>query len=444
MKTIWNETTVIPGRNPLPGNKRVEVAVIGAGLCGVLTAHYLKEQGNHVAVLEASRIGSGQTAGTTAKITSQHNVIYQKLIRTMGKEYASQYAKANQQAIEEYAKLIKKYHIECHFEKKEAYLFSVSESEVLRREADCAVKCGIPAAFERETELPFPIHGAVRFPEQAQFHPLEFLSAVSAGLTIYERTKVKEVKGHDVITDRGVVRADKIVFACHYPFVNIPGFYFLKMYQEKSYVMELGPVKPLEGMYLGIDKNSYSFRSAGDKLLLGHGNHRTGKKIEKNPYGELSRLGTHFYPDAKEYGRWSAEDCMSVDSVPYIGQFSSVTPDWYVATGFGKWGMSTSMAAAKIIAAEIAGKHLPWSDVFSPQRFRVRAAAASMISHAGWSMDGLVKGALPGAPRCPHLGCRLVYNRADGCYECPCHGSQFDKNGKICAGPAQVNIPFID
>ena len=279
MKSIWTETTKIPGRNPLPGNKKTEVAVIGAGLFGILAACYLKEQGKEVIVLEADRIGSGQSGYTTAKITSQHNLIYEKLVNTMGEKYASSYAMANQQAIEDYKKLIKKRRIACHFEEKDAYLFSVNESEILRREADCAARCGLPATFVRETELPFPVHGAVRFTGQAQFHPLEFIEALSGDLTVYERTKVREVKGHEIMTDRGVVRADHIVFACHYPFVNIPGFYFLRLYQEKSYVMALGPVKELEGMYLGIDKNSYSFRSAGDTLLLGHGSHRTEESL---------------------------------------------------------------------------------------------------------------------------------------------------------------------
>lgn len=444
MKSIWTETTKIPGRNPLPGNRKTEVVVIGAGLFGILAAYFLKEQGREVIVLEADRIGSGQTGFTTAKITSQHNLIYQKLTKTMGGEYASMYAAANQKAIKEYERLIRRLHIDCHFEKKNAYLFSVTESEVLRREAECAVKYHIPAEFVRETELPFAVYGALKFPDQAQFHPLRFIEALSGELTVYERTRVKEVKGHTVITDRGTVWADKVVFACHYPFVNIPGFYFLRMYQEKSYVMALGPVKELEGMYLGIDQNSYSFRSAGDTLLLGHGSGRTGKKRKASPYEEMKAFKDHFYPEAMVRGRWSAEDCMSLDGVPYIGRFSGVLDYWYVATGFGKWGMTTSMAAARIIAAQIGGKRTPYDDVFSPQRFRPKAAAASFLSHAAWSAAGLTKGALPGVRRCPHLGCRLVYNRADGRYECPCHGSQFEQNGKLCCGPAQESIPFID
>lgn len=444
MKSIWTETTTMPRRNPLPGNCRTDTAVIGGGLAGVLTAHYLKEQGREVIVLEANRVGSGQSGYTTAKITSQHNLIYQKLVKTAGKEYAIPYAAANQSSILEYEKLIRRKHVDCEFERKAAYLFSLKSAHALKKEAEFAAMCGIPAEFLRETELPFPVAGAVRFPDQAQFHPLKFIEAISKDLTIYERTLVKAVKGHSIITDRGVVHADHVVFACHYPFVNVPGFYFLRMFQEKSYVLGLGPVKPLSGMYLGIDKDSYSLRSAGDTLLLGHGSHRTGKVLTKNPYEEMKRFQKRFYPDAKERGRWSAEDCMSVDGIPFIGRFSALRPDWYIASGFGKWGMTTSMVAARMIAAQIGGRKTPFDEMFTPARLRLRLAMSSFPAHAAKSAGGLLNGILPDVSRCPHMGCRLVYNKADGRYECPCHGSQFDQSGKLCCGPAQESLPFID
>ncbi|MEY8355896.1 FAD-dependent oxidoreductase [Lachnospiraceae bacterium 54-53] len=444
MKSIWTESAVIPRRNPLGGNKRTEVVVIGAGMAGLLTAFYLQRHGLHVVVLEANRIGSGQTGFTAAKITSQHNLIYRKLERTVGEETARLYGKANQLAVEEYGKLIKRYSIQCHYEETDAYLYSVQESEVLLREAECAARLGLPASFVSETGLPFPVHGAVRFTRQAQFHPLEFLRDISAELTVYERTRVTKVQGHEVVTDKGVVKAEKVVFACHYPFVNIPGFYFAKMYQEKSYVLELEPAASLRGMYLGIDSRAYSFRNAGDKLLLGYGSHRTGKEPKENPFTVMKRTGEHLFPEAEETGRWSAQDCMTLDGIPYIGTFSSFRPDWYVATGFGKWGMSSSMAAAKILSTQITGRKSPYDAVFSPRRHHIRACAGTLASHGLQSVKGLSAGVMPGAVNCPHMGCRLCWNRYDKKWECPCHGSSFEINGKISSGPAQQNIPFID
>lgn len=444
MNSIWTETVRIPGRNPLAGNRRTEVVVIGAGMAGILTAFYLQRHGVHVVVLEADRIGSGQSGYTTAKITSQHNLIYNKLVKNVGEDTARLYGRANQLAVEEYGKLIRRYGIRCHYEEKDAYLYSVQESEKLLKEAECAKRLGLPASFEREIKLPFPIFGAVRFTGQAQFHPLEFLRDISSGLTIYERTRVLKVEGHEVITDRGVIKAEKVVFATHYPFINIPGFYFAKMYQEKSYVTEFDGVPSIDGMYLGVDSKAYSFRNAGDKLLMGYGSHRTGSIPKENPYVVMKQTAKHLFPGAQEIGKWSAQDCMTLDGIPYIGTYSVFKPDWYVATGFGKWGMSTSMVAAKMLSMQILGKKTPFDEVFTPRRHHIRAGAGTLVSHGLKSVKGLSGGVLKGAVNCPHLGCRLVWNRYDKRWECPCHGSSFEINGKISSNPAQQSIPFID
>lgn len=444
MKSIWMDSTLIPRRNSLTGNKRTEVVIIGAGMAGILTAFYLQRHGVHVVVLEANRIGSGQSGFTTAKITSQHNLIYYKLEKSVGKESARLYGKANQLAVEEYGKLIKRYSIQCHYEKKDAYLYSVQESKKLLEEVQSAKELGMPASFVRETKLPFPVCGAVRFTGQAQFNPLEFIKEISSGITVYERTKVLKVQGHDVITDRGVVKAEKIVFASHYPFVNVPGFYFAKMYQEKSYVMELGPVEDLEGMYLGVDKKAYSFRNYDGKLLLGYGSHRTGKAPDTDPFITMRHTAEHLFHQAEEFRSWTAQDCMTLDSIPYIGTFSAFRPDWYVATGFGKWGMSSSMVAAKMLSMQITGKRTPYDAVFSPQRHHIKASALRFAEHGLESVKGLSAGVKPGAVNCPHMGCSLIWNQYDKRWECPCHGSGFEISGKISAGPAQQSLPFID
>ncbi|WP_143321193.1 FAD-dependent oxidoreductase [Clostridium sp. HBUAS56010] len=444
MKSIWMETAKIPRRNPLAGNKRTEVVVIGAGMAGMLTAFYLQRHGVHVVVLEANRIGSGQSGYTTAKITSQHNLIYDKLVRTVGKETARLYGKANQLAVEEYGKLIEKYSISCHYEPMDAFLYTLENPQMLKREAETARSLGLPASFVQETKLPFSVTGAVQFTGQAQFNPLEFLRDISNGITVYERTKVIKVEGNQVITDRGAIKGDHVVFASHYPFVNFPGFYFTRMYQEKSYVLELEPVDFPDGMYLGVDKKAYSFRKYGDSLLIGYGSHRTGKAPSESPFKEMRQLGTHFFPQADEQRVWTAQDCMTLDSIPYIGTYSSLRPQWHVATGFGKWGMSSSMVAAKILSMQIIGKKTAFDHVFSPQRHHIKASAYRFAGQSMESVKGLVLAARPGAVRCPHLGCRMVWNKYDKQWECPCHGSGFEINGKISSGPAQQSIPFID
>lgn len=443
MKTIWTQSTTIPSRNRLPGSLAADVAVIGAGLAGVLTAYYLSQAGKQVVVLEAHRIGSGQTEGTTAKITSQHGLIYQKLQTYMGNRFARLYASANQKAILEYQRLINACSIFCDFEKCSACLYSLKDPHSLQKESRAAMESGIHSQFSTDTELPFPIKGAVYFSNQAQFHPLKFLDSISSLLTIYEKTpvlSVKQEKKHQILsTPYGNVSARDVVFACHYPFPLIPGYFFLKMYQQSSYVLALSPAARLQNMYLGIDKEGLSFRSAGNTLLLGGFGHRTGKP-SPHPYKSLSHTAGRLYPDSKIIGHWSAQDCITLDHLPYIGRFSSKAPHWYVATGFQKWGMTSSMVAAHLLTNSICGHSSVYDPLFTPTRFHLRASAAEFMIHSIESGKGLLSGMANKDRRCPHMGCKLAWNPEEHTWECPCHGSRFDSQGILKDGPAQKNL----
>lgn len=441
MNSIWSDTN-IPARNPLPGDCTTEVAVIGGGMAGILTAYYLHKMGKQVIVLEANRLGSGQTGDTSAKITSQHGLIYDTLIRTVGTTLASQYAQANQRALEEYCRLIRQHHMFCDYKEVSSYLYSSTAAEPLRRETEAARKLGLPADFVLDTELPFSIHGAMRFTKQAQFHPLKFLNELSSSLTVYEHTMVTSVKGNHVFTNHGTVTAKKIIFACHYPFVNMPGFYFARMYQERSYLLALKQAPVFQGIYLGIEQVGLSFRQSGEYLLIGGRGHRTGKRPTINPYKSLQAASLHLFPESKAVAHWSAQDCMSIDRIPYIGQFSAATPDWYLASGFGKWGMSTSMVSALILSDLICGRQNPYAQVFSPQRFHPKASLRAGTVHAATAIKGLTAAHSKNALRCPHLGCKLSWNPAEASWECPCHGSHFHHSGRLLDGPAQTDIRF--
>ena len=460
MESIWRADVEIRKREALPGEMRVPVVVIGAGLAGILTAYYLKLAGIRAVVLEADRIGSGQTGNTTAKITSQHNLLYDRLIRTFGHGMAGQYARANESAIGEYERLIREKEIDCDFLGCPACLYSRTEKALLRREAEAAESLGIKASFGTDSELPFSVAGVVRFENQARFHPLKFLAAMAEEVEVYEQTKVLKAEGMGVETARGCVEAEHIVFAAHFPFHNVPGYYFARMYQERSYVEALAGAETLEGMYLGIDREGLSFRSQGDLLLLGGGSHRTGvnKRGRKDPgdgagsaeacgegrYGMLFSRAREFYPECREAARWSAQDCMTLDGIPYIGRFSRRKPDWYVATGFGKWGMTTAMVSARLLTALISGKECPEADIFSPERRFTARAAKEVAVHGAYTVKGLSKHLLPSGrgkviPNCPHMGCRLEWNPDEESYDCPCHGSRFDREGHLLDGPAQTD-----
>lgn len=445
MESIWTAETSIKKRDSLPGDLQSPAVIIGAGLTGILTAYFLKQAGISSIVLEAGRIGSGQTKHTTAKITSQHGLIYDRLIRTFGKEKALAYAQANEAAIADYEKLTKEKNIACDFVRCPAFLYSKTDDVILKREAEAAASLGIPASLETESELPFRIAAAVKFDRQARFQPLSFLAAIAEEVTVYEQTKVLETEEHKVLTDKGCVTAEHIVFACHYPFINIPGYYFARMYQNRSYVLALKGIPVPEGMYYGIDADGLSFRPQGAALLLGGGSHRTGLKKRGGSYATLRAAAQTLYPGAAETGCWSAQDCMTLDAVPYIGYFSKRRANWYAATGFGKWGMTSAMAAARILTALITKEDCPQAAVFSPQRHFTLPAAKEFSIHCAHTVKGLAKHLLPAnatariVPNCPHMGCRLEWNPDEETYDCPCHGSRFDRNGTLIDGPAQTD-----
>lgn len=259
-------------------------------------------------------------------------------------------------------------------------------------------------------------------------NPMKLAAQLAKGLRIYENTKALSFAGNQVQTASGTITAQKIIVATHFPMLNKHGAYFLKLYQQRSYVIALENAKQPEGMYLDCADNGLSLRSAGRYLLLGGGGHRTGKQGLNWSLPEA--VAAQYYPDAKILARWATQDCMTLDGMPYIGRYSSATPDLYVATGFQKWGMSTSMAAASILADLIQNRENPYSSLFSPQR--------SMM-HKQLLVNGLEATAnllLPTKPRCPHLGCALHWNEAERSWDCSCHGSRFDEKGKVLNKPA--------
>ena len=476
MASIWSKTTQLEPRPALAGAIKTEVAVIGGGMAGVLTARLLEEQGVQAVVLEANRLGSGQTGNTTAKLTAQHGLIYGRLTEQLGEDAARQYAQINQRAIGAYWERAAAWRADCQIRHAPAYLYSRTQEDPLREEAHAAVRLGLEASFTTDTELPFPVRGAVRLEGQAAFHPLQFLAAAARGLTVYEHTRAVRVEGHLVETNGGRVEAEHIVFACHYPFVNAPGYYFLRMHQERSYVVAAEHAARLEGLYYGVDPEGLSLRRAGELLLVGGANHRTGDNQAGGRYEQLRRAGRGLWPESREAAHWSAQDCMTLDGVPYIGPFSASTPHWYVATGFGKWGMSTSMVSAMLLSDLITGRENPAAPVFSPQRFHLAASARTLLEEGKRAAQGLGQAAfeppravweqLPAghggvvewedhkagvyrddegevwavSVHCPHLGCQVEWNPDEKTWDCPCHGSRFDIRGRLISGPAQTDL----
>lgn len=426
MDSVWTQTRPLPGSEPLQGDLKTDVLIIGGGMAGLLCAFQLTQAGVNCALVEADRICGGITKNTTAKITSQHGLVYHKLTGTFGTEKARLYLEANQQALEAYRTLCQK--LDCGFEEKKSFVYSLDNRREIEEELAALDRIGFRGEFAAELPLPFSAAGAVCFPGQAQFHPLKFAAAIAKGLRIFEHTKVLELMPGRAVTSGGTVTAEKIIIATHFPMLNKHGGYFIKLYQSRSYVIALENAPDVGGMYVDAQEKGLSFRNYDGLLLLGGGSHRTGKKGEG--WRELEGFARQHYPNAREMARWATQDCMSLDGIPYIGQYSRKTPNLYVASGFNKWGMTSSMAAALLLRDMVLGRDNPYQDLCSPSRTALRPQLA---------VNGLesVLGLLtPTVPRCPHMGCALKYNDQERSWDCPCHGSRFDENGTLLDNPA--------
>ena len=430
MKSIWKATSQQPEFPGLKNDVRTEVLIIGGGIAGILTAYFLHKEGVKYVLVEKDRICGGTTGNTTAKITFQHGLIYHKILKNSGTTMAKMYLQANKLAFKEYAKLC--IETDCDYEVKDNYVYSVDDMKKLELELDALRRIGYDAKLCTGLPLPIKTAGAVRFPEQAQFNPLKFISSIVKDLNIYENTFVREMIGNTAVTDYGKIYADKVVVATHFPFINKHGSYFLKLYQHRSYVVALENAQNVSGMYVDEDRKGYSFRNYENFLLVGGGAHRTGKK--GGGFNELQKFAATHYPVAKEQYSWATQDCMSLDEIPYIGQYSKRTSELYVATGFNKWGMTGSMAAAMILSDMVMGQKNDLADVFNPSRSILKPQLAVNGFEA-------IKNLITITPRrCPHMGCALKWNAAEQSWDCACHGSRFTDDGKVLDNPANSDI----
>lgn len=430
MDSIWHATAQPAPFPALDGDQSTEVLVVGGGIAGVLCAHMLARAGVDHLLIEAGRIGCGTTGGTTGKITAQHGLVGTGLLRRFGPEGGALCLESNLEAVARYRDLCSG--MDCDFEVRDAYVYARSDRKAIDRELAALARLGHPMPQAMEIGLPVPIAGAVRFPEQGQFHPLKFLAGISRGLNIREQTRLLELAPGLARTDRGVIRAKQIVIATHFPWLNKHGGYFYKLYQHRTWMLALEGAPPVAGMYLDADPAGLTCRGWDGLVLLGGGSHRTGKPGAG--WRTAEQFAARHWPEARIRARWAAQDCMSLDSMPYAGRYSGGTEGLWVMSGFSKWGMTGAMAAAQVVTDGILGRRNPYAAVFSPSR---------SVLHPGLLKNGLealVTLVSPTKPRCPHLGCALKWNPAERSWDCPCHGSRFDEEGRLLDGPATGHL----
>lgn len=466
-----------------------DVLIIGAGLTGLNTAYLLKDSGLKIGIIEATTVGYGVTGYTTAKITVQHDLIYDYLINSFSLDEAKKYLKANEEGIKLYKKIIGENNIQCDYKEQTAYVYAVTDNEhnELKKEHEAYNKLGIDGFYTESIPLPVKVKGAIGIKNQGQFNPLKYLYTLyniicrAESCEIYENVRALNIEPSDgkhlVTTDAGEIKADKVVVTTHYPFDNSFGIYFLRLYQEKSYVIAAKTKEePFEGMYINYTDPVYSMRyQFSDKeniLLLGGGKHRTGEKEnEEDSYKELEDFLNENFADAEIVSKWSTQDCKSYDKIPFIGSYSNSVDNLYVATGFKKWGMSHSAAAAIILKNKILNIEDDFSEVFNPSRYTVAQSSMEFFKSVGAILKSFAKRVAPPPddaddievgegkiinynsmkvgvykdekgdyfvinPVCSHLKCALSFNEAEKTWDCPCHGSRFDIKGNVLEGPA--------
>ena len=430
MKSVWQNEKRNMEFPTLNGDAKTKVLIVGGGIAGILTAYFLQKEGVPYILVEKGKICGLTTGNTTAKITYQHGLIYHKILKSYGIDGAKMYLEAGKAAFHEYRKLCE--NIDCDYEIKDNFVYSIDDEKKLKKEMDALSKIGFNADFSTDLPLPFKTAGAVRFSNQAQFNPLKFLFHIAKGLNIYENTFVREINQNTAITNRGKITAEKIIVATHFPFINRHGSYFLKLYQHRSYVVALKGAQNVGGMYVDDENTGLSFRNYKDMLLLGGGGHRTGK--QGGNWEELRRFAKENYPHSKEISYWAAQDCMSLDDIPYIGNYSKNTPNLYTATGFNKWGMTSSMVSAMILRDMILERDNPFEEIFKPSRSILKP---QLLVNGIEAVSNLI---CLSDKRCPHLGCALKWNKAERTWDCPCHGSRFTEKGTVIENPANKNL----
>lgn len=469
-------------------DETVDICIIGGGISGITTAYYLAKEGKNVTVLEKDLIASKTSGNTTGKITSAHNVFYEYLEQSNGEDYAQRYYEANEEAIHEIQNIINEEKIDCDLVVQDNYIYATNkmEAEKLKKEANKVNTFGRDE-FVEQTKCPIKINGAIKRKNQAMFNPVKYIHGLCEKIIqnngrIYENSKVIKVKQnndrYDVITDKAIIHADKIVMATNYPIVNFPGMYFTKMYQTTSYaVLAQSKNIKIDGMYISSHEPYLSFRKVDDdKILIVGCDHKTGKQEENDNYKILESIIKGIYKDAKIIDKWQTEDTITLDKLPYIGEFSKLWKNAYVITGLKKWGMTTSNVAANIIKDKIINNDNKYSDLFTATRMepiKNKQEVKNMLTETGSmlvidklkkinetiddikigegkivNVDGARKAVYREkndvfyilSPYCAHLGCDLVWNKTAKTWDCPCHGSRYDYKGKVIYAPSVKDI----
>lgn len=495
--SYWTATADVPTFPKLERDLSADVVVVGAGITGITAAYLLSRQGSKVVLLEAGRVLHGTTGHTTAKATAQHELIYDELIRHFGEDKARLYYEANRDALKFMAETVDGEGIDCGWTAEDATLYAETSSSAgkLEKELRAYERLGIAGSLQDKIALPIEIASALTMKDQARFHPLAYLAtlldrSVRAGAEVFEHTTAMKVEEGDspvVITEKGNrILCKHVVSASHFPFLDWKGFYFARMHAERSYVLAARIGQPYPGgMYLSVDKPKRSIRLAEDGseplVLIGGEGHKAGQSSCTIRHYEALQAFAESTLGAKEIAyRWSTQDLVTLDKLPYVGPVTSGTPNVLVATGYRKWGMTNGTAAARLLANLVLGVPDAGAGLFDPSRFHADPDIKTFVKDNADVAMQLVSGKLEmtfrtvdeliagegavvrvGGKRagaykdpegnlylvdttCTHLGCETHWNDGDRTWDCPCHGSRFSFTGEVVEGPAKEPLALIE
>jgi glycine/D-amino acid oxidase-like deaminating enzyme/nitrite reductase/ring-hydroxylating ferredoxin subunit len=484
MSSLWTEGAPELHAPPLERDAEFDVAVLGAGITGVTCAHLLAKEGRSVGLFDAGKVGHGVSGHSTAKVAAQHRLAVSEIASGHGADAARAYAQANRFGVERIVATASELGIDCDLRRKPAYVWAATPEQVtdVQEEAAAERDAGLPAEVTSDTELPWGVPAALRLPDQAEFHPVKYLVGVAAaarelGAEVFEGSRAMKVKDGDrpaVTLENGrVVRARHVVVATHFPFLDRGGF-FARMHAERSYAIALaieGPVP--QGMYISVS-GSHSLRSIpdgeGELLQVGGEGHKVGQADEAERVARLEDWARRRFEVREVRSRWSTQDNISIDGLPYVGRLTPFSERILTATAFRKWGFSNGVAAAQILTDLIADRPQEWAEAFDSTRLGNARSLATFakenanvgahfagdrLKRAGMSelapgegrivRDGLGQTAVSRdeggelravSARCTHLGCIVEWNGAERSWDCPCHASRFAPDGSVLQGPA--------
>lgn len=491
--SYWRESVDIGKYPAVDENMSFDVGIVGGGITGITLAYLLSDYDISVCVIEADQLLSGTTGNTTAKITTQHGLIYNELINQYGIEFAQQYYEANKRALQFINDTVVKHHIDCQLQEANAYLYSIESqnTEKLEKELLAYEKLRILGDITKQTELPFDLT-ALKMERQAHFHPLRYLQhlinyCIENSVSFFENTRAIAIeyskKPIIVCENEHRITCKYVVQASHYPFFDGQQFFPLKMYAERSYALLAKTNTIVKDMYVSIDESVRSIRPTTvnneTQLIIAGENHRTGaSELPTNDHYELLAHFTdqHFHLE-QIINYWSAQDYTTIDQIPYIGTITKEKQNVFVATGYRKWGMTNGTNAALMIKNLILEQEDEYIDIFAPYRdMKFDPSFKKIVSYNVEVAKHLIKGKFDNTNEeikqlkddeaiitmmegqrigvykdtsgelhavdttCTHLGCELDWNEAEKSWDCPCHGSRFSYKGDVLNGPAVKNL----